>query len=40
MVLGIGGNFLFGLDQRRRLFAQIKKAIDAREVPDQRAERL
>jgi len=29
LVFGVVGNFLFGLDQRRRLLAQIKRAIDA-----------
>ena len=32
VVFGVVGNFLFGLDQRRRLLAQIKRATDAREV--------
>ena len=32
VVFGVVGNFLFGLDQRRRLLAQIKKATDAREI--------
>ena len=29
VVFGVVGNFLFGLDQRRRLLAQIKRATDA-----------
>jgi len=33
VVFGVGGNFLFGLDQRRRLLAQIKRSIEAREIP-------
>jgi hypothetical protein len=33
LVFSVGGNFLFGLDQRRRLLGQIKTAIDAREIP-------
>jgi hypothetical protein len=33
MVFGVGGNFLFGLDQRRRLLAQIKRATEATEIP-------
>lgn len=32
VVFGIGGNLLFGLDQRRRLLAQIKRAIEATEI--------
>lgn len=33
VVFGVGGNFLFGLDQRRRLLAQIKRATEATEIP-------
>jgi len=33
LVFGVVGNFLFGLDQRRRLLGQIKRAIEAREIP-------
>jgi hypothetical protein len=33
VLFGVGGNFLFGLDQRRRLLAQIKPSIEAREIP-------
>lgn len=33
VVFGVGGNLLFGLDQRRRLLAQIKRATDATEIP-------
>jgi hypothetical protein len=33
VVFGVGGNFLFGLDQRRRLLTQIKRATEAREIP-------
>jgi len=33
LVFGVVSNFLFGLDQRRRLLAQIKRAIEAREIP-------
>jgi hypothetical protein len=29
LVVGVGGNFLFGLDQRRRLLAEIRRALDA-----------
>jgi heme exporter protein D len=32
LLVGVVGNFLFGLDQRRRLLAQIKRATDAQEV--------
>jgi hypothetical protein len=32
VVFGVVGNLLFGLDQRRRLLAQIKRATDAQEV--------
>jgi len=32
VVFGVVGNLLFGLDQRRRLLAQIKRATDAREM--------
>ena len=32
VAFGVVGNFLFGLDQRRRLLAQIKRATDAQEV--------
>jgi uncharacterized membrane protein YedE/YeeE len=32
VVVGVVGNFLFGLDQRRRLLAQIKRATDAKEI--------
>ena len=32
VVAVVGGNFLFGLDQRRRLLGQIKRATDAHEV--------
>ena len=32
LVFGVGGNFLFGLDQRRRLAAKIKQATGAREI--------
>jgi hypothetical protein len=37
VVVVVGGNFLFGLDQRRRLLAQIKRATDAHEVAVQPA---
>jgi hypothetical protein len=33
MLFAVGGNFLFGLDQRRRLLAEIKRSIEAREIP-------
>jgi len=33
VVFGAGGNFLFGLNQRRRLLAQIKRATEAKEIP-------
>lgn len=33
VVFGVGGNLLFGLDQRRRLLAQIKRATEATEIP-------
>ncbi len=33
VVFGVGGNFLFGLDQRRRLLAHIKRATEASEIP-------
>lgn len=33
LAFGVGGNFLFGLDQRRRLLAQIKTATSATEIP-------
>jgi len=33
IVFGVGGNVLFGLDQRRRLLVQIKRATEAREIP-------
>lgn len=33
-VVGIGMNVVFAFDQRRRLLALIKQAIDAREVPE------
>lgn len=36
VVFGVVGNFLFGLDQRRRLLAQIKQATDARDVSRRR----
>jgi hypothetical protein len=32
VLIGVVGNFLFGLDQRRRLLAQIKRATDAQEI--------
>jgi len=32
LVFGVVGNFLFGLDQRRRLLAQIKRATGATEI--------
>ena len=32
VLFGVVGNFLFGLDQRRRLLAQIKRATDAKEI--------
>jgi hypothetical protein len=32
LVFGVVGNFLFGLDQRRRLLAHIRRATDAREI--------
>jgi hypothetical protein len=32
VAFGVVGNFLFGLDQRRRLLAQIKQATDAEEI--------
>lgn len=32
VLVGVVGNFLFGLDQRRRLVAQIKRATDAQEI--------
>jgi heme exporter protein D len=32
VLVGVVGNFLFGLDQRRRLLAQIKRATDAKEI--------
>ena len=32
VLFGVVGNFLFGLDQRRRLVAQIKRATDAKEI--------
>jgi hypothetical protein len=32
VLVGVVGNFLFGLDQRRRLLAQIKRATDAQEI--------
>jgi len=32
VVVGIIGNFLFGLDRRRRLLDQIKRATDAKEI--------
>jgi hypothetical protein len=32
LVFGVVGNFLFGLDQRRRLLAHIKRATDAKEI--------
>jgi len=37
LVLGIGGNFLFGLDQRRRLLGLIKQATASQESPRARA---
>lgn len=37
VVVGVGGNFLFGLDQCRRLLGQIKRATDAHDVADQQA---
>jgi hypothetical protein len=33
LVVGIGGNLLFGLDQRRRLLARIKRSTEATEIP-------
>jgi len=33
VVVGVGLNVVFGLDQRRRLLAQIKQALDARQIP-------
>jgi hypothetical protein len=33
VVFGVGGNLLFGFDQRRRLLAQIKRIIEATELP-------
>src|SRR5438093_2816249 len=33
LVVGVGGNLLFGLDQRRRLLAQIKRSTEATEIP-------
>jgi len=33
LIFGVGGNFLFGLDQRRRLLKQIKRTLEARETP-------
>ncbi len=33
VLVGVVGNFLFGLDQRRRVLAQIKRATDSQEVP-------
>jgi hypothetical protein len=33
LAFGVGGNVLFGLDQRRRLLTQIKRATEAREIP-------
>jgi len=33
VIFSVGGNLLFGIDQRRRLLAQIKSAIEAREIP-------
>jgi hypothetical protein len=32
LVFGVVGNFLFSLDQRRRLLAHIKRATDAKEI--------
>jgi hypothetical protein len=32
VLVGVVGNFLFGLDQRRRLLAQIRRATDAKEI--------
>ena len=32
VLVGVVGNFLFGLDQRRRVLAQIKRATDAKEI--------
>ncbi len=32
VLVGVVGNFLFGLDQRRRLLAQIKRTTDAKEM--------
>jgi len=37
LVFGIGGNFLFGLDQRRRLLGLIKQATASQESPRARA---
>ncbi len=37
LVFGIGGNFLFGLDQRRRLLGLIKQATASEESPRARA---
>ena len=33
VLFGVGGNLLFGLDQRRRLLGQIKRATQATEIP-------
>jgi hypothetical protein len=33
VMFGVGANVLFGLDQRRRLLAQIKQATETREIP-------
>jgi heme exporter protein D len=33
LVVGVVGNLLFGLDQRRRLLTQIKRATEATEIP-------
>jgi len=33
VVFGVGGNLFFGLDQRRRLLAQIKRTLEATEIP-------
>ena len=38
LVVGVGGNLLFGLDQRRRLLAQIKRASDAQEIDSRKGE--
>ena len=32
VLVGVVGNFLFGLDRRRRVLAQIKRATDAKEI--------